>query len=73
MGTPRQDAEREENRARALRLAAGAVERWGKARRSRDVSVRFAAEEGASIDEIVDAVGLSEAKVKRILSRRPLG
>ena len=73
MGTPRQNAEREEHRARALRLAVDSTQRWSKARRARDVSIRFAAEEGSSIDQLVEAVGLPEAKVKRILSRRPLG
>lgn len=73
MGSPREDVEAAANREQALRFAAGSTERWSKARRGRNVSVRFAAESGASIDEIVTATALPERKVKQILLRRPLG
>ena len=73
MGTPREDAQAAADRDLALRFAAGNTERWRKALCHRDVSVRFAAESGASIDEIIDARSLPVRKVKRILIRRPLG
>lgn len=55
-----------DDRARELRATARKADEW---RQRRDVAIRMASEEGASLRDIAEVVGLSHVGVMKIVQR----
>ena len=66
---PVRQADPETDKRAALKLAQAAAKKPDVAQMTRDNAVRFAAEQGAPVDEIAACTGLSEDTVRQVLQR----
>jgi hypothetical protein len=72
MSTPRTGragVDPEADRQRAVKHAHRLAEKAQQAEHARDVAIAFAAEQGASLRELGEAVGLSHEQVRRVVER----